>query len=537
MQNVLILSLLLSFLVSCQTTKSSLNEDTQDLSIPLESEGAENFQAFSPEPKKEKSKGSSAKDVPVEKRDEVDIWIRYFTGRGRDQMKLYLERSHRYINLMRSVLKREGLPENLIYIAMIESGFSPRARSRAQAVGYWQFIESTGRRYGLRVGAFVDERMDPVLSTEAAAEYFKDLYSLFGSWHLAMAAYNAGEYRVNRAMMRHYTRDFWRLKKKRSIPRETRHYVPKFMAAHLISTNPRKYGFTDLEYQEPLSFESVAVYKPVSLKKLAEALSLPYKELKVLNPKYVSEYVPLDKNKTAILRVPKGHSQKMSDELVAASFMNRPRVSKTYVYYKVRRGDTLYGLSRRNQTTVNTLRRMNGMSRRSVLRAGKIIKIPRCFNCGVRSVKPAALASGIHIVKRGESLGRVAKKYSVTTSKLKAWNNLSGSIIHPGQSLKVRAALPATHTVKKGESLGQLARLYGKTASQLKKLNQLKSSIIHPGQVLKIKAAGAKTHTVKKGETLFSIAEKYKVPLVVLMKKNSMNFKSILAVGRVLVIP
>src|SRR5262249_50776712 len=151
----------------------------------------------------------------------------------------YLERSARYLPMMKNVLRENGLPEDLVYVAMIESGFSPRAHSRANAVGYWQFIRSTGKRFGLHVDTFIDERRDPVLSTRAAAEYFKALYDLLGSWHLSMAAYNVGEMRVKRAVTRYYTRDFWELiRKRRAMPAETRNYVPKFIAAALIAKNP-----------------------------------------------------------------------------------------------------------------------------------------------------------------------------------------------------------------------------------------------------------------------------------------------------------
>ena len=459
----------------------------------LESEEAKNSSQIIEDWKK--NRVSQVSDVAVEHRPEVDFWIRYFTGRGRDQMKLYLERSTRYRDLMRSVLSQQGLPENLIYMAMIESGFSSSARSRANAVGYWQFIESTGKRYGLKISSFIDERRDPILSTKAASRYLKDLHDLFGSWHLALASYNAGEYRVNRAMLKHYTRNFWKLKKRRSLPKETRHYVPKFMAAHIVSSEPEKYGFDDLNYQPPISYESVAVYKPVSLKKLAQGLGLSYRELKMLNPKYVGEYVPLEKGDKAILRVPKDYVEKVTQDLVAQSFMSRPKYSRTYVYYKVRRGDTLYGLSRRNRTTINTIRRMNRMSSRHILRAGKVIKLPRRYNYTAKN-KAGAVKKGlaVHKVRRGESLGRVARRYGLKVAQLKTWNKLAGSIIHPGQVLKLKKPLSSSK-------------------------------------------AKVKTHIVQKGETLIGIAKKYKVPITLLMERNSLTFHSILGAGRSIIIP
>ena len=228
-----------------------------------------------------------------------------FTGPGRDVMKTYLERSSRYLPMMRHVIRENNLPENLVYVALIESGFSPIAYSRAGAVGYWQFMASTARHYGLKINSFVDERRDPVLSTRAAVEYFKDLYSLFGDWHLALASYNSGEYRVNRVVLRYYNRNFWYLTEKKGLPSETRNYVPKFIAAVRIASDPEKYGFTNIKYQEPLQYDVVPISKPLSLKKWAKALNIPYKELKALNPSYKGEYIPVYV-KDMILRVPVG---------------------------------------------------------------------------------------------------------------------------------------------------------------------------------------------------------------------------------------
>ena len=478
-----------SFLTACQSipTKSFRSISQEKSSVVSESRAVpvdQPVQLF----QKKKSK-KQMMDIPVMERPEVDVWIRYFTGRGRDQMELYLERSQRYLDVMRSALNEANLPQNLVYMVLIESGFSSRARSRAQAVGYWQFMESTGRRYGLKINQFVDERRDPFLSTKAAGQYLKDLYSLFGSWYLAMASYNAGEYRVNRAMMKLYTRDFWKLKKKKSIPRETRHYVPKFMAAQLIAENPKKYGFDNLDYHKPIQFESVAVHEPVSLKKLAKALSLKYEDLRLLNPKYVTQYVPLERQGSAILRVPVGFAEKVTTNIVTASTMTRPN-PKTYVYYKVRWGDSLYSLSRRHRTTVNTIARMNRMSPRGTLRAGRVIKLPPLYR---------------------------SKKKSLVTAQRK----------------------PAYHKVKKGESLGRLSRRYNISTAQLKKWNRLSSMVIHPGQVLALKdpnVSSKKTHIVQKGETLISIAKKHKVQLLALMKNNSLTFKSILKVGQKIII-
>ena len=181
-------------------------------------------------------------------------------------MKIYLERSARYLPIMKTVIRDAKLPDDLVYVALIESGFSPKAHSRSNAVGYWQFIYGTGKRYGLRIDGYVDERRDPVLSTHAAVNYFKDLYSLFGSWPLALAAYNTGEYRVNRAVLKYYNRDYWYLISKKAIPRETRNYVPKLIAAIRIANNPAKYGFfTTSKFQDQLNYDVVFLLASLSV--------------------------------------------------------------------------------------------------------------------------------------------------------------------------------------------------------------------------------------------------------------------------------
>jgi membrane-bound lytic murein transglycosylase D len=189
-------------------------------------------------------------------------------------MERYLSRSTRYAPIMKEILRKEGLPEDLIYIALIESGFSSTAHSTASAVGYWQFIRGTGKQYRLRIDSFVDERRDFERSTVAAADYFKGLYNLFGAWYLAIASYNVGENRVKGLVMRNKTRDFWKLARERRLPQETVDYVPKFLAARLIGKEPAKYGFTDVEYMPPLEFSTVSFASPIDIRRLATEMGL-----------------------------------------------------------------------------------------------------------------------------------------------------------------------------------------------------------------------------------------------------------------------
>lgn len=192
-------------------------------------------------------------DVPLVLNMQVEKWMNYFQGSGRKYFTLWLARSSRYVPMMKQILRENGLPEGLIYLSMIESGFRPYAYSRARAVGPWQFMKFTGERYGLKVTYWIDERMDPEKSTIAAAQHLKDLYDEFNHWYLAAAGYNAGSGKINRAIHRYGTEDFWEMsqKKHRYLKPETKNYVPKLLAASLLASDPAKYGFTDIEYQEP----------------------------------------------------------------------------------------------------------------------------------------------------------------------------------------------------------------------------------------------------------------------------------------------
>ena len=450
-------------------------------------------------PEEKASKGSFV-GISLDSNKRVEKWMDYFIGSGREYMKTYLERSSRYLPLMKAVLKENNLPEDLVYVALIESGFSPKALSRANAVGYWQFIQGTGKRYGLKIDGFVDERRDPILSTQAAAQYFKDLYSLFGSWQLALAAYNSGEYRVNRAVLRHYTRDFWQLSSKKALPRETRNYVPKLIAAIQIAHNPEKYGFYNLDFQPAIAYDLVPLKKPISLSKLAQNLGISEKEIQRLNPMYKGEYVPIYEANTQI-RVPSGLLAQALASL-DKSFMPKPKYKYHYHYwYRVRRGDSLYKIARRHKINVRKLRRANNMrAHSSFLKEGQRLKIPsRKLVASSRlssKRKPSSLKGGIHKVKKGQSLSLIAKLYGLKLSELKRLNNIQGTpLIHPGQKLRVKEQRPP-----KPES-------------------------------------SKKYHVVRKGETLIEIAKRYNIPLPRLMRENSLNLKSILLTGTRLIIP
>ena len=235
----------------------------------------------------------------------VNKWIAYFSeGKGRGSMKNYMERSNRYISLMKGIFKEYDLPEDLVYIAMVESGFQSSVVSSKAAVGYWQFIESTGKRYGLEINDAIDERQDFVLVTHAAAKYLEDLYELFNDWNLAIAAYNAGEGRISRAIHDSFHKDYWSLVEHKKIPAETSNFVPKIIAMKEISTHPWKYNFSDLKYYEPLDYRSISITQSFSLKDVSNKLNIPHEELLSLNSKYKQDIVLLPDSKKITIRIP-----------------------------------------------------------------------------------------------------------------------------------------------------------------------------------------------------------------------------------------
>jgi membrane-bound lytic murein transglycosylase D len=386
------------------------------------------------------------KAVPLELNPFVDRWLDYFQGKGRQHMERYLSRSTRYVALMKEILKENGVPEEMVYVAMIESGFSFQARSRAKAVGYWQFIGGTARRYGLKMNRLVDERRDPIASTQAAAQYLKGLYNLFGQWELALAAYNVGENRVQKVIMSSYTRDYWEMARRRMLPEETLNYVPKYIAASLIAMDPAKYGFTDIEYYEPFEFEVVHFNKPVNLRTMAAHLNISYNEFKIMNPSYRSDHAPLNSDGECVIRVPKGQMQ-AAIEAAGKSAVSQSRFianldqdDRDYFYYRIKNGDSLGKIAARYGVSQGAIRHLNGLRSGKKLRAGTRIKIPGNgtvdaevvghgaagqVSLSEESARPGANQGRLHIVQRGDTLAEIARTYKVKVNRLAEVNQLS----------------------------------------------------------------------------------------------------------------
>ncbi len=383
-------------------------------------------------------------DVPVVRNESVTGYIEYFQVTIRERFEKWLSRSSRYLPTMTKIFRDQGLPEDLVFVALIESGFNPYAYSRAKASGTWQFIRSTGKRYGLTINDWVDERRDPIKSTVAAASYLKDLYAMFGSWPLALASYNAGEGKIQKAIRRTKSDDFWDIKNTRYIRRETKDYVPKFMAATIIAKDPERYGFA-LMLTDPLRFEEVTVDRPIALESVATAIGIDPQEMKELNPELKRGVTP-PYARGYVLRVPMG-----TREMFLA---NQDRVptfkGPYYTKHRIRRGETLQTIARRYRTTVETLKTENHL-RSSRVRVGKILKVPTTGVAGEtdRARKPAGASKvssssstnnetrrTVYRVRSGDTLSSIAKDFNVRLTDILKWNDTrKQDMIRPGDRI------------------------------------------------------------------------------------------------------
>ncbi|MBT7669577.1 MAG: lytic transglycosylase domain-containing protein, partial [Bdellovibrionales bacterium] len=269
-------------------------------------------------------------DFPVVYNAAVKKWIDYFLTRGRGFFERYGSRAGRYAPLMGEILESRGLPRDLIFLAMAESGFQTHAKSWAKAVGPWQFMPYTGKRFGLKIDWYIDQRRDPIRSTIAAANYLTKLYGDFEAWELAAAAYNAGEGKIRRAIRRYRTESFWKLRKGRYLRSETKNYVPKIMALAIIGKNLAAFGMENLEFRQPLDFEEISVGPNVDLVNLAQALKVSFKELQRLNPEILRWFTPPNVEEY-ILRVPLGIATQWEECCKAVDL-----TAKAFQKYKVR---------------------------------------------------------------------------------------------------------------------------------------------------------------------------------------------------------
>lgn len=390
------------------------------------------------------STGTVSFDIPMSDDPRVEEWVEYLTGRGRAWFEKWLARSTRYVPIFWRILDQYGLPKDLVFLSMIESGFSPRAYSWAHAAGAWQFMPFTGRRFGLRVGFWVDERRDFERSTHAAARLLTALYTQFDDWYLAWAAYNAGTGRMRKAIRRSGTTDFWRLSRTWHIKKETRHYVPKLLAAARVAKEPDRYGFEAVDYLPELEWDVVTVTVATDLATIAKACGdVDEERMEMLNPELRCKVTPPGRRYP--LRVPRGAGTVCRDGLEAMP------ERMTFRYHEVDRRDTIAKLAEAYKTTPEAIATFNGSEDGSLLAYDEIVvPIPLAMNDSVPIVEPSdrrhrpstygpeGATVVVYTVRSGDSLWRIARRHGVSLKKLRLWNGLwRSSSLRIGQRLKI----------------------------------------------------------------------------------------------------
>lgn len=439
------------------------------------------------------------KAIPMVMNSHVERALNLFKGRERNFFLNAYSRSGRYRPAILKSLKEAGLPQELSWLPLIESGFKVRAFSSARALGMWQFIASTGYKFGLKRDHWIDERMDPEKSTRAAIAYLKELHQIFGDWTTALAAYNCGEGRVLRKIRTqkiNYLDNFWDLYRK--LPSETAFYVPKFLAVLQIINDPKGHGFTLPPVEEEVETDTVTINKQIHLKTMTKYLGVPYEVLKNLNPELRHNSTP---NRTYAFKVPKGDGELLLSKLGEIPVW-RPPVS-IYVTHKVRNGESLSVIARRYRTSVSAIMALNRLKSSRYIKAGWKLKIPTKKKYAyVKEASSPVLYSKAkgkpteYVVKKGDSLWKIANRFDTTTMAIKSLNQLNNSRLRIGQVLLLSKASTTKKDLKtkhykvlKGDSPHIIAKKYQMDLSELLRINNLTPrSIIFPGQTLLVKA-------------------------------------------------
>ncbi len=468
-------------------------------------------------------------DFPITINKQVQFYLDQFQGKQRRTFSTWLARSTQYQKEIETELQKAGLPQDLLYLAMIESGFNPSAYSYAHAAGLWQFIRGTGRNYGLRIDSWVDERREPKKSTQAAIKYLSFLHEEFGDWYLAVAAYNAGEGKIGRAIKKYKTRDFWKLASHKYLALETKRYVPKLIAAIIIAREPTKYGFTDIPYTQPAQYDIIKLPPATDLAAVAVTAATSVKNLRKLNNELRKNQTPPGK-KEYLLRIPEG-----SRGLVAQNLDRlHPVITTAYKTHKVRKGDTITAVCRKYKINKTILLKANNL-RTASLKRGQRLRIPyrttKYVLLGKGETPESRFASAgkdgqmiLHTLKRGETLSKIAKQYDVPVRVIMQWNDIKNVrkiraghhlalfLDNGGSSLTSSTALTQLrqdnsivtltdqkkwassskgsntwYKVRTGDSLWTIAKKFQVSASQLRRWNNLANNQIQPGTRLVIK--------------------------------------------------
>ena len=511
---------------------------------------------------------------------EVKQWIKYYL-----KHKQFLGRiiglGELYFPIFEETFSKYEVPLELKYLAVVESALNPNAKSRAGAVGLWQFMYRTGLLYDLNVTSYVDDRRDPYKSTEAAARHMRDLYDIYNDWALVLAAYNAGAGRINRAVLNSGGKtNYWEIL--HYLPAETRNYVPAFIAVSYIMTYykelnivPSPPKFKDVE------IDTVAIKYNTNLKTISDFFDIPYEDLKFLNPQYIKNIIPSSEHQIYCIRIPKEYQMQFYskekafyDTLLAqrtisvdtnATIKNVPALQNTgnVIYHKVQRGQTLSGIAAKYRVTVSDIKRWNNL-KSNMIYVGQKLKIysstPPSKTSSVTSTNTTNQTSSssaktqniVHVVKSGETLSGIASKYGVSVNNIKNWNNLSSDkisigqklIINPTEQTSSKTSTQQIHVVKRGETLSGIASKYGVSVDNIRNWNNLSSDkitigqklIINPTEQTSSKTETQQIHVVKSGETLSGIANKYNTTVDAIKKANNLKSNKIY-VGQKLKIP
>jgi membrane-bound lytic murein transglycosylase D len=519
--------------------------------------------------------GTISYDIPITLNPRVLGFIEAFQTRIRGEFEAGLKRSGSFLPLIKSIFRDEGLPEDLAYMAHQESAFKITAYSRARAKGMWQFMSFTGKKYGLRIDPWVDERSDFEKATRAAARYLKDLHERYGDWYLAMAAYNAGEGKIDRAVARARTRDFWAICKTRYIRAETKSYVPAILASILIDKSPEDYGFK-VDLDSPLAWETVTIDRPTDLQVLADGSGASLDAIRFLNGELRGLVTPPNVG-SYTARVPVGSKDKLTTHLSAIP--DDKRVSWTV--HEVKNGETFTTVARRYKVPVRALVEANPRYAGKKLRHGWLLNVPLVAGAPVLQAATADEPTYdpgeriVHKVRSGDNLQEIASQYHTTVANLKRWNHLDKSVIRAGQRLVAYYGekgngpiqgenAPVTvagnrieYKVQEGDTLHSIARKFSAQLGDLQRWNNLgENSVIHPGDTIWVgeppSGAGSTTapaaapaatsssahptisHRVRKGETLNRIARLYDVTVGQVASWNHLSETAMLYEGQIL---